>query len=399
MRLADHARRDAVVGAALAATVAVVVGAGVSALALAVVVARRVVTPPTIREEDVRIIAVDVHRGTITLEPTAETVVPGRYGMWFERDSGYARLGTVLHQSATSVTRTLESVHHGRIDGARSGRWSGWYHLSPRDLAVPYDEVTVMTELGGAPAWVVPAPDASPVRSGEDSAPWVIQVHGRGVTRSEALRAIPVFRELGFTSLLISYRNDGEAPASDDGRYALGGDEWRDLESAVQFALDQGAPSILIMGWSMGGATTLQFVTRSRLRHHVRGIILESPVIDWVRVLHAQATTLGLPDAIRSLALGVLGGERTAAWSGLSHPIDFDRLDLVARADDLRTPTLILHSDDDTFVPIDGSAALAAARPDSVRLERFIAARHTRLWNYDAGRWERAIRTWVTNLD
>ena len=75
-----------------------------------------------------------------------------------------------------------------------------------------------------------------------------------------------------------------------------------------------------------------------------------------------------------------------------------DRLDLVERASELRTPTLILHSDGDTFVPIDGSLALARARPDIVRLERFIMARHTRLWNYDSRRWERAIRTWVSSL-
>jgi len=386
------------VAAAAAVTVAVVAGAGLAALTIAVVVARRVVTPPTIREEDVRILAIDEHRGTITLAPTAETVVPGRYGMWFERDSGYARLGTVLELTATSVTRRLESVHQGRIQGARSGRWSGWYHLSPSDLGVPFDEVTVATELGAAPAWLIPARETERSASGDDTASWVIQVHGRGVTRAETLRAIPVFRELGFTSLLISYRNDGEAPASHDGRYALGGDEWRDLESAVHVALENGARRILVMGWSMGGATTLQFVTSSPLRHHVRGIILESPVIDWVRVLHAQAATLGVPNAVRSLALGVLASERAAPWSGLSRPIDFPRLDLVERADELETPTLILHSDDDTFVPIEGSAALAAARPDTVRLERFVSARHTRLWNYDPARWERAIRTWVTAL-
>ena len=114
-------------------------------------------------------------------------------------------------------------------------------------------------------------------------------MHGRGVTRSEALRAVPVFHELGFTSLLISYRNDGEAPASDDGRYSLGDAEWRDLEAAVRFAREQRAQRILVMGWSMGGASTLQFVTRSELSSAVEGIILESPVVDWIRVLHAQA--------------------------------------------------------------------------------------------------------------
>jgi len=384
--------------ASLAVVAAGLMATGVSAIGLAVAVARRVVTPPTVREEDVRLLSVDAAAGTITLAPTAETVVPGRYGMWFTHDTGYLRLGTVLRADPHSVTRRLERIHHGELAGARTGRWSGWYYLGPDELGVAWREVSIRTELGEAPAWLVPAEPTEHGSTPTPGHPWVIQVHGRGVTRAETLRAVPVFRELGYTSLLVSYRNDGEAPASEDGRYALGDAEWRDVEAAVRFALDSGARSIVIMGWSMGGATTLQFVTRSQLSQHVRAVVLESPVIDWVRVLHAQAAQLGLPDPVRSLALGVLGNSRTAHWTGRDEAIDFDRLDLVERADELSTPTLILHSDDDTFVPIGGSLALAAARPDIVRLERFVMARHTRLWNYDSARWNRAIRTWITGL-
>ena len=369
---------------------------GAAAVALAVSVARRVVTPPTVREEDVRILAVDERAGTLTLAPTPETVVPGRYGMWFSRDAGYLRVGTVLSADDHAVVRRLESVVHGTLGEATRGRWSGWYYLQPEELGLPFVDVSVPTELGPAPAWRFPAPDAA--EQGVGRSRWVIQMHGRGVTRSEPLRAVPVFHELGFTSLLISYRNDGEAPASHDGRYSLGDSEWRDLEAAVLFAREQGAQRILVMGWSMGGASTLQFVTRSELSSAVEGIILESPVVDWIRVLHAQAAQQGLPDPVRSVALGVLGSDWASGWAGRSEPIDFDRLDLVERANELRTPTLILHSDADTFVPIDGSLALARARPDIVRLERFTMARHTRLWNYDPRRWERAIRTWVTAL-
>jgi len=366
-----------------------------AAIALAVSVARRVVTPPTVRPEDVRILAIDERAGTLTLAPTPETVVPGRYGMWFSRDSGYLRVGTTLRVDDRAVVRRLESVVHGTLNGATSGRWSGWYYLRPEELGLPWTEVSVPTDLGPAPAWCFPA--TTPPGSESAGTRWVIQMHGRGVTRAEPLRAVPVFHELAYTSLLISYRNDGEAPASLDGRYALGDAEWRDLEAAVRFALDQGAQSILLMGWSMGGASTLQFVTRSELSSAVEGIILESPVVDWIRVLHAQAQQQGLPDPVRSVALGVLGSDWASRWAGRSEPIDFARLDLVERASELSTPTLILHSDGDTFVPIDGSVALARARPDLVRLERFAAARHTRLWNYDSRRWERAIRAWVTD--
>ena len=54
-------------------------------------------------------------------------------------------------------------------------------------------------------------------------------------------------------------------------------------------------------------------------------------------------------------------------------------------------PILLLHSDDDDYVPVTASAALAAARPDIVTFERFATAGHVRLWNYDTERWNAAI--------
>ena len=71
-----------------------------------------------------------------------------------------------------------------------------------------------------------------------------------------------------------------------------------------------------------------------------------------------------------------------------------DELDASARADELRHPILILHSDDDGFVPSGGSHRLASERPDLVTLEVFTEARHTKLWNYDEARWSRAITAW-----
>jgi pimeloyl-ACP methyl ester carboxylesterase len=79
-------------------------------------------------------------------------------------------------------------------------------------------------------------------------------------------------------------------------------------------------------------------------------------------------------------------------------PIDFSRLNFVTRAAHLRLPTLVMHSDDDGYVPPTGSQALQALRPDLVTLHRFTIARHTKLWNYDPERWNDAIRSWLGSL-
>jgi alpha-beta hydrolase superfamily lysophospholipase len=382
---ASNARAALLVGALALGTAA---AAAAATAAIAVGMARRVVTPAVRREEDVAILAADVDAGWIRLARTPDTVVPGRYGLWFAGGSGHARVGRVLTMTPTTVTRLLESVQIGRLEDARRGRWGAWYHLVPADLGLDADELDVMTELGPAPAWVV-HPATGP------STDWVIQVHGRGVTRSEGLRALPVFRRAGYSSLLISYRNDGLAPPSADRRYALGLEEWRDVESAVAEAMRRGARRIVIMGWSMGGAIALQFLTRSPLARHVIGAVLESPVVDWRTVLRFHAALSGLPRPVGEIALGVLGSAGARPLLGTGAPIDLRELDLVARADELAVPLLLLHSDDDGYVPAEASLALAAARPDIVTLERFAVARHTKLWNVDPVRWEAVIGRWL----
>ncbi len=374
----------------VAAIILGTLAAAVAAFAASITVffARTVVTPPRRRPEDVRILGHDDH--SITLSATLDSLTPGEYSLWFREDHGHARVGEILAYDSETVTRRLLAVDFGQLDGARAGRFSGWFYLSPGELGVPWENVEVQTELGPAPAWLVPA------ETGDGR--WVIQVHGRAVRRQEALRAIPVFREVGYTSLLISYRNDGDAPESVDHRYTLGDAEWRDVEAAMAFAIERGASEIVLMGWSMGGATVLQALTRSDLAVHVRGIVLDSPVVDWVTALHYQGRANRLPVPIRLGVLRLLSSPRARVITGLKDPIDLDRLDLVARARELDVPILLLHSEDDGFVPATASEALARARPDIVTFEHFLTARHTKLWNYDRSRWESAIRDWLTRL-
>ncbi len=356
---------------------------------LTVLMARRIITPPKKLDQSIRVLKVDDRAGTITLTVTPDTVLAGKYGFWFDGDTGHARLGEVLEQSGVHVVRRVLSVDCGELAKARRGRISGWFHLDPDELGYEYETLSLETELGAAPAWLIRA--AGPAR-------WVIQVHGRAAKRPEALRAVPVFREAGYNSLLISYRNDGEAPASTDHRYRLGDAEWVDVEAALQFAIDRGATEVVLMGWSMGAATVLQLIARSRLAPVVTGLVLESPVIDWVSALAFQGELMRIPRAIASTAVGLLGKPWAGRLTGLDQPIDLARLDFVRRAPELSLPILILHSEDDGFIPSTASQELARIRPEIVSLELFDTARHARLWNYDATRWNTAITGWLANL-
>ncbi|WIB27794.1 alpha/beta fold hydrolase [Curtobacterium sp. MCSS17_015] len=373
-------------------------GAGLTAAAFGVAViggsvaavARAVVTPDRKRTERVPIIAVDLEARTVTLGRSPDTELQGRYSLWFGGATGHMRVGEVLAVTDTAVTRRIIAVDAGDPTLARRGRWGGWFYLTPGELGVPVEDVDVLTPNGPAPAWVVRAEDPG--------APWAVLVHGRGVTRAETIRAVPVFRAAGYSVLLVSWRNDGVAPPSADGRYGLGSTEWEDVDAALDWVAQQGAASVVLMGWSMGGAVVLQTLVRSGLAHLVSGIVLDSAVVDWNAVLKSQSRALRLPRPVRKVAQWVLRTPVVHRIAGLDQPIDLRELDMVARADELHVPILLLHSDDDGFVPSSAAHDLAAARPDLVQLEVAHVARHTKLWNHDADWFDARILAWLTEV-
>jgi alpha-beta hydrolase superfamily lysophospholipase len=357
---------------------------GAAAAFLVLAVARRVVTPIR-RRPDTEIIAVDTGAQTIELGRTLDTEMPGRYGLFTTGTYGYVKLGAVLSADSTSVRRKLlTKIDAGaRVD--RDASFSGTYYTSPSELHLRWENVLIGSSAGPCPAWFFPA----------SSSTWVIQVHGRGATRAECLRAVPVLHAAGLPTLVVSYRNDGEAPRTRAGAYALGAAEWRDVDAAIAYALRHGADRVVLMGWSMGGAIALQTAVSSGNHDRIAGVILESPVVDWRTVLRFQAKVAGVRAPLPDLAMRALQTPLTARLSGADQPIVFDRLDMVARAEELTAPMLILHSDDDGFVPADASHALRDARPDLVTMPRFAVARHTKLWNYDEKGWTSAISEWI----
>ena len=191
--------------------------------------------------------------------------------------------------------------------------------------------------------------------------------------------------------LVPSYRNDPEGPSTDGGRLSLGDTEWQDVEAAVLHALEHGASQVVLFGWSMGGAIVLQHVSRSWTADRVRALVLDSPVIDWKDVLEHHAKMNRLPLPIGRLGLMMMADKAWRRVVGTDAPVDLRRLDWVTRAAELRLPVLLVHSDDDEFVPSGPSRRLAQARPDLVTFVSFPHARHCREWNTDPDRWEREV--------
>lgn len=375
---------------AAASAGALTVGLGAVIATAATMVARAVVTPPRRRKDPVRLLAVDKQAGTVTLARTPETAAPGHYSLVFAAETGRANVGAVVDESDRTVTRRYWGETGARLERVRSVRLASAPQLWVRDLDLPWRWVDVQTPLGAMPAWLIPAPQAS------DS--WAIHVHGRGAVMTEPLRAVPLFRGRGWNSLVVSYRNDALAPQSPDGKFGLGATEWRDVESAMDWAVARGAKRIVLVGWSMGGGTVMQASLKARHRELVVGIFLESPALSWRSILQYQGSAMKLPRFVTGLGIWLISSPLARPLLGLAAPIPLSELEIPDRLNELSVPILLFHSSGDTVVPVDASREVARRRPDIVTYREFERALHTRLWNVDSGLWEHSLDEWLAKF-
>ena len=308
-----------------------------------------------------------------------------RSGLWGLRwEGGYAQVGTILGKNHKQVVREFFPLK-GNLKAGEMVRLDLFPFPDDPQEAFGFltKKVYLSSELGRFPATFV---------DGRRNT-WVIFVHGkRDSPCREPLRAnplLPSFADLGFPFLLVSYRNDGNAPASPDGFHRYGLTEWEELEGAARYSLKHGAEDLILAGYSMGGAIMVNFLYRSQLADKVRGAILDAPMLDLNAVIDFQVRKLGLPRLLTGTAKLI---------ARLQFGIDWRALNYLSRADELAVPILLFHGDADTIVPVETSDALASARPDIVTYHRVSGATHVRSWNMDPAKYEAAVREFLKKL-
>ncbi|GGJ21526.1 alpha/beta hydrolase [Paenarthrobacter histidinolovorans] len=281
----------------------------------------------------------------------------------------------------------------GDLEQAKAGIWSGYVYSKPEQLGLRYQDVEIPVANGVAPAWRFD-PSAGVSASGG----WAIHIHGMGGKRAGTLRGIPVARRLGLTSLVVSFRNDGDAPPSYDRRYSLGQTEWRDVDAGINYAISKGAERIVLFGWSLGASIALQTAALSPNSSRVAGMVLDAPVFDWRTTLAANAKAAGLPRPLVHLGFTILRSKALRWVTGLAEPICLDSLDWLARATELNKPILVLHGEKDDTTPFEASRKAASLRPDLVEMVEFESVGHSLEWNVDSEKWERSVEEWFHGL-
>jgi alpha-beta hydrolase superfamily lysophospholipase len=315
---------------------------------------------------------------TVTLPRLKKTATRGISGLAW--DSGFAVLGDITALSRQTVTRQIVKTTH-LLSAGQFVCWNKFvYRGDPQEAhGQAYEEVHIHGSLGALPAWLVPGKRTT----------WVLCVHGFHATREEALRILPALVSLGFPVLVLTYRNDAGAPKSPDHLYHLGDTEWEDVEAGVVYALSHGAQDIVLVGWSMGGCLVETFLHRSSYAGYVQALVLDSPILNWQRVLEAQVQAMHLPSWFRVLFRWLM--------TRLIH-IDFAVFNYELPTGERAIPTLLFHGVADVQVPVEGSDLYAQARPDVVMYRRVEGAGHTLIWNADPHTYEEALSLFLQRV-
>ena len=192
----------------------------------------------------------------------------------------------------------------------------------------------------------------------KDGAPLQIQCHGyRGGPVRDFCGGNKLAREMGHNTLLIEQRAHGDS----GGRTITFGIRERfDCLDWVEYAIGRFGEEtdILLVGVSMGAATVLM-TAGLPLPPQVRGVIADAPYSSPYAIIRRVCGEMGFPPA-PAMPVVCLGAR---LWGGFGVRAD----SAVAAVRRAQVPMLIIHGEDDRFVPCDMSREIAVSAAEAGR--------------------------------
>ena len=356
-----------------------------------------------------RVLIDSIAKDTIKLNVEEEQWGPllenGIYGIIGQ--NGEAIVGKILSSNGNVIERELLQVTGTLVSGDRisasglirqdndgtykilgSSGWSGQATdgvYTPKSVSeVEYEDIFYESDVGSFPAYLTSKGDKG----------IVIFVHGfRGNYAREvfSLMRAKDLEELGYRSMIISYRNDRGLPKDPSGIYQYGVTEWADIDAAVDEARKSNE-NIILFGISGGGGPVSSWIENTDDLSKVSGIIYEAPVISfWESVeVNGAARFPWLPEVLFSYFKIV---------TELRYGVDFDSMDFREAVIGSTIPTLLFHGDDDEWVPVEMSDLIAESRNTNFTYIRYENVGHVTSWNADPDNYFYQLDTFLSNLD
>ena len=226
-----------------------------------------------------------------------------------------------------------------------------------------------------------------------DGAPLHIEVPGyRGSSVRDMCGGNKLARKYGFNTLLIDLRAHGESQGH---TITFGVKERMDTLCWIKYACERfGNTPIYLVGVSMGAATVLM-TSNLNLPQNVVGIIADCPYSTPSAIIASVCKKMKLSPKI--LMPFIRLGARMFGHFRL------DDASATEAVNNTQIPILLIHGEDDRFVPCEMSREIYAARNGYVELHTFKDAGHALSYMKDVERYEKITKEFIercgTKLD
>jgi len=219
----------------------------------------------------------------------------------------------------------------------------------------------------------------------KDGAPLHIQFHGyRGSALRDFCGGSKLAREMGHNTLLVDQRSQGK---SEGCTISFGINERMDAKSWVEYAVSRFGrdTEIFLSGISMGASTVLMASAFSL--PNVKGILADCPYSSPRKIIRKVIRDMRLPASVVypfvKLAARILGR------------FSLESADCIESVKNASVPILLIHGEDDRFVPKEMSEEIHSANPDKISLHLFPGAGHGLSYMKDTKRYEAVSREFI----
>lgn len=222
-----------------------------------------------------------------------------------------------------------------------------------------------------------------------DGAPLAICFHGyKSCWLTDFCGGADIAFQMGQNVLLIDERAHGKSQGRS---ITFGIKERQDLLCWLEYALNRfgSDTKILLYGVSMGGATVVM-ASELDLPKNVKGIVADCPYSSPLDVILEVGRQTGYPVKLIKpfviLGAKIYGGFDIRESSGAE------------AVKHTKVPIMIIHGEDDTFVPPEMSHEIQRANPEMVQRHTFPGAYHALNYMVDTSRYQKLVKDFMKKV-